>query len=223
MRRTLGLALGFGIVAAVLYAVLPLYTAWTIRHAIRTNDPAHLETAVEWPSVKETLRPSLKEIALGPAPTSPGDVGLWTRLKTFAGQRAVDQLVESYATPEGLPKLFAYGKFYRERVKGQIDETAKLPIFQRATRFWRRVKRARFTSPTRVEFEIADKFTPRRHYDGVLELRGWAWKLTELRVRMRDVEPSEEDAEALGSAESEDDPGEVDDRGEQPALNEAKP
>lgn len=192
MRRRFVLAVVLIGLAAGAYAAWPAWTAWSIRNAIRTNDTAYLERAVEWPSVKETLKPSLIDIALGPAEESPDNPGLWTRLKAYAGERSVESLVERLATPEGLPLLFAYGKAYRERVKGQFDDTADLPLPERMARAWARVKRARFTSLTRFEVEVADKFTPERHYDGVLELRGLTWKLTELRIRMRkDEAPGE--------------------------------
>ncbi len=185
MRKGVLIGVVFILVATLAYMAWPLWTAWSIRHAIRTNDTSYLETAVAWPSVKETLKPSLIDIALGPAEESPDRAGLWKRARAYASERGVNSLVERYATPEGLPLLFAYGKAYRERVRGQIDEEASLGWLERMRRGWARLKRARFASLTRFEIEVADKFTPERHYAAVLKLEEWAWKLTELRIRMR--------------------------------------
>jgi hypothetical protein len=46
------------------------------------------------------------------------------------------------------------------------------------------VKRAEFKSPTVFEIEMADRNDPTRHFVGLLELRGFEWKLTELRLRV---------------------------------------
>lgn len=173
---------------AAAYAVWPMWTGWSIRQAIRNSDSAYLETAVAWESVKETLKPSLVELALGTQAEPPENAGFWDNIKSYAGAATADALVERLATPEGLPLLFQYGKFYREKIKGQIDETEKLPAIERMKRLWARLKRAGFTGVARFEFLLADKFTPARHYDGALELRGLAWKLTELRIKMLKAE-----------------------------------
>ncbi len=178
----------------VSYAVWPLWTAWSIRDAIRTGNSAYLETAVDWPSVKETLKPSLVAMALGPGGGNGAAAGFWESVKSYAGARAADALVERIVTPEGLPVLFSYGKAYRERIKGQLDEEASLPWHERARRSWGRLKRAAFTGAARFEFLVADRFTPARHYDGTLELKGWRWTLTELRLKM--IEPPPDGAAA---------------------------
>jgi hypothetical protein len=110
--------------------------------------------------------------------------GLWRRIKARVGQRAVDKLVESYVTPDGLPQLFSYRKVYREHVSGEGDEAKTLAWHERFARFWARVKRAEFLSPTEFRIEMADRYDASRHYIGLLQLRGLEWKLTELQVRI---------------------------------------
>ena len=46
----------------------------------------------------------------------------------------------------------------------------------------RRVDRAAFTGPTRLELEIRDRYSENRRYRAVIELRGMTWKLTEVHV-----------------------------------------
>lgn len=201
MRRTFVfpvLWLAGALVLASLYAAWPLWTAWSIRHAIKTGDAKYLETAIDWPPVRKSLRDSLTAMAFAStlAPASdpqaasspsgsalPAKAGFWARFKAFAGAHAIDGMVEAYATPKGLPQLFAYARTWRETIRGEKDPDARLSGLERLRREWGRIKRAKFTSFTRFEIEAADKYAPEQHYEGVLELRGSAWQLTELRLK----------------------------------------
>jgi hypothetical protein len=179
------------LVGGAAFAASPLVTAWLIREAVRTGDADYLERRIEWPAVKATLKDSLTRYALKkPEPVSeaetaapPRKPGLWQRFKSYLGQRAVDKLVESYATPTGLPQLFSYGRTYRTTLKGEPDEAETLSRLERMRRFWARVKRAEFKSLTEFEIELADKHDPERHYVGLLRLEGVGWKLVALSVQ----------------------------------------
>jgi len=189
LRRLVPLAAVLFASAAV-YALSPLASAWFIREAIRTGDAAYLEQKIEWSSVKATLRESLAKYAFKPPePATEGTApkrGLWQRMKTYLGRRVVDGMVESYATPTGLPQLFNYGRTYRSVVDGEANEAATLGLPERIRRFWSRVQRAEFRTPTEFEIEIADKHDPRRHYTGLLRLAGFTWKLVALYVSAPD-------------------------------------
>lgn len=175
--------IGFAVVA---YIAAPLVAAWSIREAARNGDSAYLERAIDWPSVRETLKPTLSRIALD-LPDSEqltgANVGLWQRLKAYVGQGAVNSAIDGYLTPEGLPQLFAMRKAYRDYT-GATDELASLPIQERVKRFWTRVKRAEFTSFTTFEVDMADKHEPNRIYLAKLDLTGSGWMLKELRIKM---------------------------------------
>lgn len=172
--------------AAAAYIAAPMYTAWSIREATRNGDSDYLASAIDWPSVRETLKPTLSQIALDlPDPnqqpvTKPG---LWQRFKAYWGQSAVNSAIDGYLTPEGLPQLFAARKAYRDYT-GAVDETASLPVTERIKRFWARVKRAEFTSFTTFEVDMADKHEPNRIYLAKLNLTGTGWMLNELRIQM---------------------------------------
>lgn len=169
------------------YAAMPFLSAWKIREAIRHGDAAYLEAKVDWPSFKDSLKPSLSRIALD-MPLEPGaepaqKPSLWQRLKQRWGRGLVERAVDGYVTPEGLTRLFSLRKSYRQTVSGTADPDEGRPLGERVKAFWARVKRAEFTTPTRFELDVVDKTEPTRLFAGVLELRGFDWKLTELRIR----------------------------------------
>lgn len=172
------------------YVAWPIGAAWRIRDAIRNNDAEYLADKVEWSSVKRTLKPSMLQIALGNGDgqqvatadvTAAPKPGLIKRLKAYLGEKTVDKMIDEYVTPEGLPKLFQYGKTYREKIKG--DDEKDLPFAERVKRSWARVVRAEFKSFDRFELEMRDRGTSGRTYTGTLELRGLEWKLTGLTVQ----------------------------------------
>lgn len=175
------------LVLATGYVAAPFLAAWSIRDALQTGDTAYLAKKIEWPTVRETLRESLLAFAAGATPvaspgTEPPRPGLWQRLKAGLSRRAVDNVVDAYVTPEGLPQLFNLRQYYRENISGEAAADAALAWHERARRFWSRVKRAEFHSPTEFEIEMADRNDPTRHYVGLMKLRGLEWKLVELRV-----------------------------------------
>ena len=175
--------LGFAVAG---YIAAPLITAWSIREAARNGDSAYLERAIDWPSVRETLKPTLRQIALDLPDPSQQPVtkpGLWQRVKAYWGQSAVNSAIDGYLTPEGLPQLFAMRKAYRDYT-GATDELAALAVHERVKRFWARLKRAEFTSFTTFEVDMADKNEPNRIYLAKLSLTNSGWMLKELRIKM---------------------------------------
>lgn len=189
MRRSLFATLG-AVTLAIAYIATPFVTVWSIREAMQNGDSDYLEHKIEWDSVRITLRESLTQVALGqPADASVATAetlpkpGLWQRLKDGLRKSAVNNIVDSYVTPEGLPQLFSYRKTYRD-VSGETAALEAMPWHERVASFWSRIKRAEFKSPSAFEIEMADRNDPTRHYVGLLELRGFEWKLTELRLRV---------------------------------------
>lgn len=184
MKKPLWIAVVIFALAVVGYISAPFLTAWNIREAVRNGNSAYLTTAIEWPSVRETLKPSIARIALdlpNAEQTEPTNPSLWQRAKAYWGRGAIDSLVDSYVTPEGLPQLFTVQKTYRDYVSGD-DGTNALPILERVSRAWARVKRAEFTGFATFEIDMADKNDETRIYLGKLELTRVGWKLAELRV-----------------------------------------
>ncbi len=167
------------------YIVAPFATAWSIREAVRNGDSAYLERAIDWPGIRETLKPTLARLAFDmPDPEAQPRVkpGLWQRFKAYWGGGVMNRAIDGYITPEGLPKLFAMRKAYRNYTSTD-DEPNTLPVTERMKRFWSRMKRAEFTSITAFEVDMADKHDPNRIYLGKLELTGRGWILRELRIK----------------------------------------
>ncbi len=193
MRRFL-FALGFVLIgAAGVYAASPFYTAWSIREAVKSGNAEFLRGAIEWTPVRKTLRDSMLAMTLGRPEAAvdkpqPGQ-GLWGSFKSYMSRNVVDGMVERYATPEGLPTLFAHGQTVRRNVLMKEDPEEKMGVLEKIAFIWSRITRAQFTGLTRFEMEMADKHEPTRLFAGVLEFKGegpgLGWKLTELRVRER--------------------------------------
>ncbi len=175
---------------AVAYIASPFVSMWNLREAIKRSDTAAIESRVEWPRVRDSLRASLADHAsLSPLATAAGEKvqpSLWQRVKGAFGATMLDRFIETYVTPEGLPKLFDYRAMWRETVSNDTPEPEAVTGMERVKQFWARIKRAEFQSLTRVEIEIADRNISDRHYVSVLELDGFGWKLTSLRVTSAD-------------------------------------
>ena len=182
------------------YIASPLVSAWTLREAVKNGDTAAIEARVAWPSVRQSLKASLASqrnlLPLAIAAGAEVKPSLWQRLKGAFGATMLDRFIESYVTPEGLPKLFDYRRIWQQNVTG--SDVEPVGRFERIKQFWARIKRAEFLSLTRFELEVADRNVPDRRYVSVLELDGLGWKLTGLSVIT--VDPTKRLAELEGLA-----------------------
>lgn len=178
------------------YIAAPFYTAWTIRDAAKTGKADVLARSVYWPTVKISLKSSLREFA-GITPQnasvasddSPGFFRrAWTSFKTSMAHSAVDRLVERYANPTGFAQVFSYGRTYRTSIRRMEDPEKGLPLWQKIQSVWARVQRAEFKSLTHFELDMRDKYEPDRMYSGVLQLRNFRWMLTKVEVRKSGIE-----------------------------------
>ena len=179
--------LGIIAICTVTYIAAPFATAWSIREAVRTGDSVYLERAIDWPTVRVTLAPSIKQLALDLPPGAAEAVAtenltVWQRVKAYFGGGAINTAIDSYVTPEGFTQMFKMRKAYRDYVSGAPDEST-MPVLERMRRAWARVKRAEFTSITTFEVDTTDKLDESRLYLAKFEVRGFGWVLKELRVR----------------------------------------
>ncbi|MGQ0457692.1 MAG: DUF2939 domain-containing protein [Hyphomicrobium sp.] len=186
MSRLLAKA-GLLILLAAAYIGAPFVTAWSIREAVRNGDSAYLERAVDWPSIRVTLAPSIQQLALDLPPgaaeaQATENLSVWQRVKAYFGGGAINTAIDSYVTPEGFTQLYKMRKAYRDYVSGQPDEST-MPVFERIKRAWARVKRAEFTSATTFEVDTTDRLDETRLYLAKFEISGFGWILKELRVR----------------------------------------
>lgn len=186
MSRLLAKA-GLLMLLAAAYIGAPFVTAWSIREAVRNGDSAYLERAIDWPSIRVTLGPSIKQLALDLPPgaaeaQASENLTVWQRVKAYFGGGAINTAVESYVTPEGFTQLFQIRKAYRDYISGLPDEST-MPVLERVKRAWARVKRAEFTSMTTFEVDSTDRLDETRLYLAKFELGGLGWVLKELRVK----------------------------------------
>ena len=172
--------------AGVGYAASPFVAAWNLREAIKAGDTVTIERKVIWASVRTSLRASIAgNSQLLPEAAEAGErirPSVWQRVKVAFGQSMLDRFIESYVTPEGLPKLFRYRKSWNGTVKREVDDEDQGSFSERAKVFYSRLVRAEFKSLTRIEIEMSDKMAKDRRYITIMELHGTDWKLAELRI-----------------------------------------
>ena len=175
------------------YVVWPIYTALKIRDAMIAGDLPALAARIDWDAVRSSLKASIGAEAMSkldadpdaPAPTT------WKRIKRTVAPRLAAGAIDRYVTPEHLPVLLGYHRFWRGTVRPVLREEPPTVLegtplagsgVDRFATFWRRLRRAAFVSPTTVVVEVQDKYTSGRHYAATLDLQGWEWKLTGLTI-----------------------------------------
>lgn len=175
------------------YVVWPVYTILRLREAMIAGDSAALAARIEWDTVRSSLKASMSAEAMArleadpdaPVPTT------WQRIKRAAAPHLAGGIIDHYVTPEYLPALLGYYRFWRGTVRPALvaepptalagTVLANSPV-DRLLSFLRRLRRAAFASPTTIVFEVQDKYTADRRYTATLDLRGWEWKLTSLAI-----------------------------------------
>ena len=179
------------------YLIWPFWSALQLKLAVKAGDIAAIERKVEWTSVRTSLRKSLlANMALHPGAAGKtaraAKAGIWQSLKARFAPRVVDQTVARMVTPVGLSRLFAAREGYRRKLLPTLGLGKPAGYFSgtwledswidRFSDNLERIERIVFTSPTRVEIEIIDRYTPDRHYITVLQLKDFNWKLVGLRL-----------------------------------------
>jgi hypothetical protein len=157
------------------------------------GDSAALAARVDWGAVRSSLKASMSAEAMArleadpdaPAPTT------WQRIKRTVAPRFAGGVIDRYVTPERLPVLLGYYRFWRGTLRPMLREEPPTALagtllagsgVDRFASFWRRLRRAAFVSPTTMVVEVQDKYTSGRRYTATLDLRGWEWKLTGLAI-----------------------------------------
>jgi hypothetical protein len=185
MRALLRISL-LAFLLAVAYVASPFLAAWNLREAVKAGNVEVVQGKVQWDTVRASLKASLaRHPELFAEATTAGEnvkPTLWQRIKASFGVTMMDRFIESYVTPEGLPKLFQYRQAWRDNVSGDTAYLAEMPRLERMKQFYDRIKRAEFQTVSKVEIEMQDRKKPERRYVSTMELIGFDWKLTALRV-----------------------------------------
>jgi hypothetical protein len=118
------LAVGF-------YVAWPAYSGYQIKSALDAKDAAALENKVDFPSVRESLRPvvaakvedSLKDVLKS---AGPAGAGLLEKLREKILPQVVDSTLTKFVTAENIIKMHAEGKSFKEAIeKLAKDEAGK--------------------------------------------------------------------------------------------------
>jgi len=153
------------VLAAILalagYCAWPYYSAMALREAMETRDAAAVSRMIDWPPFKASMKDLLTTEIASQFETDNTSQGMFALI----GGLMIDRMVESMVSPQGLIKLINGGRATAapvQRFRG--DE----------------IKRASLVGPTRFEFEVGPANSDERFFLGVMELRDFSWKLTQI-------------------------------------------
>lgn len=118
MRRALVIGLVLVLALAGFYVAWPAWTAYRIRQAIETNDPAALERRIDFASVRARAKPliaaqmsrSLEDLQKKAGPLGAAIAG---QLKQSLGTQLADAAVDSILTPANVIRVVRQGKDLR--------------------------------------------------------------------------------------------------------------
>lgn len=164
------------------YIAWPMWTAYEIFRATREGDHRTLEARVDWERLRASVRQTVRQRIADETTQRFGKSKLVERvslgLQRVTEWRSINRRIEDFATPSG---LIAFDAARRERARLEGREQPRT-LGEMLTSLNERVKRIAFVTPTRVEFEMADRIDPLKRIESVLELGPTGWKLTELRM-----------------------------------------
>ena len=170
-RRLLVLA----IVLALAYLASPYVSLWFFSRAIKANDRAALESFVDFPSVRQSLKEALRgRLPSDQAKNKDTISGLVARL----APSLIDQLVDAFVTPEGLAALISDPALARD-AKAKDPSTLLRVQTQKSELNWQRVRYAFFTGPTTFAVDIEGT---KLHFG----LSGLRWRLQRIALPSSD-------------------------------------
>ena len=212
MRRLIALVVVF-ILTAGIYSGSAFYAGWQIREAMRTGDTVVLQRRVDWPGVRQTLKQTATETRAlmtemsASAGVTMAKPGLWTRIKQAAAPFLADPLIDRYVTAESAPQIWNWRQAWRQKVRPTIgfkEPATPLSVtflagsaLDQGLAVARRVERAAFTSPFRMEMELRDRYVEGRRWRAAFEMRAWSWMLTEVHL-VRTASATAASAQLLG-------------------------
>jgi hypothetical protein len=111
MKKWIALAAAAFLIAAGVYVGSPYWAARNLRQAAMSGDADRLDSAVDFPSVRESLKSQMSAALIRKMNDDPEMKG-----NPFAGlgmmvvPAIVDRMVDTYVTPDGLAELVRGGK-----------------------------------------------------------------------------------------------------------------
>jgi hypothetical protein len=181
------------LLAAAAYLASPLVAAHMLQRAIVAGDVGAIESKVDWPRLRASIKRSLSARLAEAAAARPEKPGVFQRI-SYRVQDAVapgmiDRMVEREATPEGFVRYFRKGKDGPAEkgllIRGPRAAAGGVIAAEgepRASGMLGQIGAAHFLSPTRFSFEVADRHDPARRYLVELELGEDFWVLSRVEV-----------------------------------------
>ena len=176
------------------YSASPMVAAYNLHESIRAGDVATVEKKVDWDSVRDSLRASLKERVADMKANAGKQPTLLKRLKArLAGTVAplfLGRILDRQVTPASFVDYMAAKKKidpWLTRMKRRLagldsQDVTAMPPELKGGGMLDRIKRATFINPVKFAIEVSDKFEASRSYETIFELRDFEWLLTEVRV-----------------------------------------
>jgi|GEM_PF-1460863 len=206
MRKALVAAL-LVILTGLSYMAWPMISAWQLKRAIMAGDLKAIEQKVDWPALRASLKASLVETA-GAKPwqaAQPASGGggtrngghragpsFWQRLKSSFVPGMIETSLNQMMTPAGLARAYATRENYRRKWRPAVGFAKPARALDgtwlegtRLAKFidtFDPIARIVFTSFTRLEIEVIDRYQPDRHFITVMQLENFHWKLAGLRL-----------------------------------------
>lgn len=129
MRKLFALLLILGVLG--FYVGWPAWSGWQIKQAFDTRNPALLETKVDFPAVRTSLKPIVetevgKRIDKAMTELGGGGAVLGQRLKQEMAPKLAEAALNSIVTPANLVRIVAEGRDLRQSIERIIgDEMGK--------------------------------------------------------------------------------------------------
>lgn len=164
------------------FALSPLATAMVLHRAITAGDAALMNTIVDWPAVKVSLKQSilqrLNEKALARA-DNPGwlEQAKYTLTDTLSPYM-VDYVVAERMTPAGFTLFMGPNSPGAVKARAAGLDPDNMP----SGSLLKRIRRANFVDTTHFEFEVIDKWDTGKVILAGMELRDFMWRLTRVEI-----------------------------------------
>jgi hypothetical protein len=156
----------------LLYAVSPYYSVWRFGEALRAHDMAALAARVDFDAVRGSLKQQIREKFLGVLAKKKKN--RLAEFLTSSEKNPLDQLIDAYATPEGLAAIISDPAPLKN-----ASSLSSLPSVDgpRKQIDWSKARHAFFTSPR--DFALDHEGIKLR-----FRFNGLGWKLHALDLQL---------------------------------------
>ena len=162
--------LALGLFAGVALAASPLIAAYRLHEAIERGDVPTIEEAVDWPSVRHSLKSSVSQVMIADAEARRSELGMFRRIGYKIGDAFapyfVDRMIAKQMTPQGFIDYARQPTAAGSRPPRVVDL----------------IERAAYTSLDRFEIDVRDRIDRSRRYRAVFTRKLLTWTMTEVRL-----------------------------------------